>query len=63
MAGREVFVTNVECPDKATRKLSDDGIEEPFLTKAYLEPGVFLTRNLSEAQTATPAQVSQTRLA
>jgi hypothetical protein len=49
MAGREVFVTKVGSPDRATRKLSDVGIQESFLTNAYrlspntyLEPGALL---------------------
>jgi len=36
MAGREVFVMNVGWPERATRKLSDVGIQESFLsTNAY----------------------------
>jgi len=41
MTMREVFATNVGYPDRATRKLSEVGIEEPFLlapTASHLTP-------------------------
>jgi len=44
MAGQEVFVTNMESPDGATRKLSGVGIQESFLRRFWVScNGVFTT--------------------
>ena len=43
MTGGKDFVTNAECPKRATRKLSDVGIQESISTNAYrLSPNAYL---------------------